>query len=364
MKEEYLFSKYRELTQLGQSGQAKEFETLLVQDTMNGKIAVRKKVTPEALKIYRRLQLIHHPGLVNIIESLPCEETYGYVIEEYVSGETLEALLEKEGVLSEERTIELVSQLLLIVIEIHKMNIVHRDISPKNILISTDGIVKLIDFGIARTPKESQTRDTTVLGTVGYASPEQFGFQQTDVRADIYAVGILMNVMLTGKMPNEKKYDRGRVGKIIGKCIQMDPKNRYESVEQIYKKLTGAKEEGNIHQGKSIVPGFRTGQRWKEVIAVLGYLFMVLGTGIYVSECSGTIQAFLLESLAVLLFLWVPVLLCTNFLYFDKKIWPLKAISREAAVSIRIILAFFSLYFGFMLDSYVRDVLLKIPRIS
>ena len=128
---------------------------------MNGKIAVRKKVTPEALKIYRRLQLIHHPGLVNIIESLPCEETYGYVIEEYVSGETLEALLEKEGVLSEERTIELVSQLLLIVIEIHKMNIVHRDISPKNILISTDGIVKLIDFGIARTPKESQTRDTT-----------------------------------------------------------------------------------------------------------------------------------------------------------------------------------------------------------
>lgn len=138
---------------------------------------------------------LNHPNIPKIYEIFQNEDD-GIIIEEFISGETLESKLEN-GFLPEEKVIKYSVQILNALQEIHQRNIIHRDITPSNILISSDDVIKLIDFGISRNWKENQKKDTNILGTVGYASPEQFGFQQTDITTDFYALGVLINVMLT-----------------------------------------------------------------------------------------------------------------------------------------------------------------------
>lgn len=159
-----------------------------------------KSNTKDSIPVYRKLQQLESPHLAKIIS---CEEQQdiGMVTEEYISGETLDEKLHRQGVMPPELVKYYIRQLLEALEQIHAQGIVHRDISPKNVLISTDGVVKLLDFDIARRRKRNQNADTTILGTVGFASPEQYGFLQTDATADIYALGVLMNVMLEGRCP-------------------------------------------------------------------------------------------------------------------------------------------------------------------
>ncbi len=112
---------------------------------------------------------------------------------------------------------------------LHELNLVHRDIKPENIMISDSGRIVLIDFNAAREISKAN-KDTTILGTVGYASPEQLGVAQSDARTDIYALGILLNVMITGKHPSEK-IAKGKVGKIVRKCTSVNPDERYKTVK-------------------------------------------------------------------------------------------------------------------------------------
>jgi serine/threonine protein kinase len=114
---------------------------------------------------------------------------------------------------------------------LHKRGIIHRDIKPENVMVERSGRVVLIDFNASR--KESTAgKDTVIMGTVGYASPEQLGLSQTDVRTDIYAAGVLLNVMLTGKHPTEC-FARGRAGRIVRKCTALNPEDRYQSAEKL-----------------------------------------------------------------------------------------------------------------------------------
>ena len=147
------------------------------------------------------------------------------ILEEYISGETLDEKLRRYGTMPPELVGNYAQQLLEVLEQIHAQGIVHRDISPKNILISTDGVVKLLDFDISRQWKMNRNADTTILGTVGFASPEQYGFLQTDATADIYAVGVLMNVMLEGVLPNVRLTGKKPFQGIIKKCIEIDPVN-------------------------------------------------------------------------------------------------------------------------------------------
>ena len=87
---------------------------------------------------------------------------------------------------------------------LHSHGIVHRDIKPENIMLLSNGTVKIIDYSISRLMKPDQRKDTTAFGTAGYAPPEQFGFAQTNGKADIYSCGVLLNYMLTGKLPSEE----------------------------------------------------------------------------------------------------------------------------------------------------------------
>jgi len=89
------------------------------------------------------------------------------------------------------------------------------------------------DFDISKLKKADTLRDTTILGTVTYAPPEQYGLAQSDFRSDIYALGILTNIMLTGVHPSVKMYKKGRLGKIIARSTMIDPNERFDSVTEI-----------------------------------------------------------------------------------------------------------------------------------
>lgn len=118
---------------------------------------------------------------------------------------------------------------------LHREGFVHRDIKPENVVVDKNGRVVLLDFNASRK-MSVKSCDTVVMGTVGYASPEQLGISQSDERTDIYALGVLLNVMVTGKHPSEK-LAKGRAGRIVRKCTNVNPLDRYQTVEKLAKAL-------------------------------------------------------------------------------------------------------------------------------
>lgn len=177
-------------------------------------------------EVYQKLLRISCPNLPQVME---VAESGGMVaaLEEYIQGDSLAFLL--EGALftpAEAREISL--QLCNALWVLHSMGAVHRDIKPENVILRGSEAV-LIDFDASRIFKSENTSDTRVLGTTGYAAPEQYGIAQTDERADIYSLGVLLNIMLTGKHPS-KELASGRLGRIVQKCTMVNPKKRYQNV--------------------------------------------------------------------------------------------------------------------------------------
>lgn len=216
---DYLDESYRNLVPLGKNSHK---QTFLAQDNVTGKIVVKKYISAENAELYLRLKEVRQKNLVQILQ-VAKKSQKALVIMEYIGGQTLEEYQKEHLNFSEEETADYIQQLLEGLGEIHKQNIVHRDINPKNILISIDGVIKIIDFDIGRLYKAKQNYDTDILGTVGYAAPEQFGFMQSDRRTDIYAVGVLLNWMLTGKLPQEEnilKTNMGRLFRPVSKLTQ------------------------------------------------------------------------------------------------------------------------------------------------
>lgn len=369
MEKNDLYLKYIEeiYVELAELGSGETGKTFLARHRGSGKIVVKKLVPVQTGKIYERIKEIHHPNLARVYEVCYCENVC-VVIEEYISGETLEEKLEELKVLPQQTVTDYLLQILQGVSEIHKQGIVHRDLTPSNILISTDNVVKLIDFGIARNPKENQKKDTLILGTVGYASPEQFGFLQTDNRTDIYAIGILLNKMLTEKLPNEQLTENKKFQRIVEKCIQIDPEKRYATVDEILYELAGngVYEKGNLQNiseiDKSIWPGFRSGERWRRVVGTIGYALMLIYSVECLIECGKTFQTFSLELLAILIYVWVTFLVASNFGRWDRRWKPFSKMSREVTITIRVILSFCTIYFGVLLENYVRYTMLGLPR--
>lgn len=190
----------------------------------------------DGIEIYEKLLKISNKHIPTIYEvARDPDKAEAIVIEEYISGMTVGDVLES-GCYSEEGTRVVIRALCDALMVLHSMNIVHRDIKPENIIISDSGEVYLIDYNSSREYKNDALKDTHILGTHGFAAPEQYGIGQTDFRTDIYAVGVLMNVMLTGEHPTQKMYE-GKLSKVINKCIQSNPDRRYKDVVELREKV-------------------------------------------------------------------------------------------------------------------------------
>ncbi len=185
-------------------------------------------------EIYTILRGIRFSSLPEVYEVSKIENGI-IVLEEFVRGATVADIL-LNGLYNEGGVKKVITALCDALTVIHSYGIVHRDIKPENIMITDNGTVKLIDYDAARLFKNGRSADTKIIGTAGYAAPEQFGLAQSDERTDIFAVGVLMNVMLTGEHPSKKLY-QGKLSKIIEKCIQLDPQKRYQTAEELKKSL-------------------------------------------------------------------------------------------------------------------------------
>ena len=179
---------------------------------------------------YRKLLRGNSPHLPKIHRVL---ETEGQVLvlEEYISGETLNDVLKRRKYTPREAR-ALLLQLCRGVKVLHDLGIVHRDIKPDNVILRPDRAV-LVDFDAARLYEPGTAVDTQVLGTVGYAAPEQFGITRSDRRADIYAMGVLLNVMITGHHPSAGQLAAGPIRKVIRRCTMINPDDRYQTAEQL-----------------------------------------------------------------------------------------------------------------------------------
>ena len=147
------------------------------------------------------MKRLDHPALPRIVDIIDTGVTI-YVVMDYIEGESLDRVLKEEGPQPEERVLDWAKQLCDVLGYLHgqKKPIIYRDMKPGNVMLKPEGNIKIIDFGIAREYKEHSTQDTTVLGTKGYAPPEQYT-GQTDARSDIFALGVTMHQLLTGVVP-------------------------------------------------------------------------------------------------------------------------------------------------------------------
>ena len=184
-------------------------------------------------EVYRKLldrSCRHLPLIYEAVE----QGGENLIIEEFIEGDTLAFLLQG-ALFFQAETAQIVRQLCQALWVLHSMGAVHRDIKPENVILR-GGDAVLIDFDAARLYKPEQSGDTHVLGTTGFAAPEQYGLSQSDLRADIYSMGVLINVMLTGQHPS-KKLAEGRMGRIVERCTRVNPEKRYRDILHLMEAL-------------------------------------------------------------------------------------------------------------------------------
>lgn len=179
------------------------------------------------------------------------------VVLDYVPGPTLEQVVAERGRLQQNEAVNLAQQICEAVQELHRLGILHRDLTPANIIVADDG-AHIIDLGIARplTDTANRNRDTTALGTYGFASPEQYGFAPTDVRSDIFSLGRILGFMLTGVYPDDTRYTpllsddlrvTPRLRAIVERATAFEPSARYQNVAQFAQALTSPTDPADSH---------------------------------------------------------------------------------------------------------------------
>lgn len=249
--------KYEILKLIGKGGMSKVY--LAMDQNLNKQWAVKeieKRAGDKADEVMilsamaeaDMMKRLDHPFLPRIVDIIDKPDVI-YVVMDYIEGETLSNVLKRKGAQPQEAVIQWAKDLCMVLDYLHTQNppIIYRDMKPANIMLSPNGNIKLIDFGIAREYKEQNMADTVSLGTKGYAAPEQFGGRgQTDARTDVYCLGVTLYHLLTGQNPCEPPYEiypirywnpqlSGGLESIVQKCTQLNPNDRYQScVELLY----------------------------------------------------------------------------------------------------------------------------------
>lgn len=246
--------KYEVLRVVGTGGMSVVYQ---VNDTHLNKNWALKEVRKDGIKDYEivhqglvvetnMLKKLSHPYLPRIVDIIDDEGVF-YVVMDFLEGQTLKSILDKYGAQPQEDVVNWGIQLCEVLTYLHTRTppIIYRDTKPGNIMLKPEGNIALFDFGIAREFKEKNVADTTCLGTIGYAAPEQFGNHgQTDPRTDIYGLGVTLYHLVTGKNPSEPPYEivpireinpslSSGLEKIIKKCTQKDPNERYQNCAEL-----------------------------------------------------------------------------------------------------------------------------------
>ena len=242
------------------------------------------------------MKRLDHPSLPRIVDIIDNGVTI-YVIMDYIEGESLDKILNEYGAQPEDMVIGWAKQICDALGYLHsqKPPIIYRDMKPANVMLKPEGNIKIIDFGIAREYKEQSLSDTTVLGTKGYAPPEQYS-GQTDARSDIFALGMTMHHLLTGVDPrNGEAYAPVRqwnpelsegIEAIIDKCVEPASENRYQSCADLLYDLEHPDlvTKGYKQKQKRKLLSFIISASLCVVMAIAGLSFRLAATGVNNSD--------------------------------------------------------------------------------
>lgn len=188
--------------------------------------------------VYDNLKSVTHTNLVRVLDVQISSNEVTYVILEYVSAPLLSEVLQQRK-FSQREVLHIGVQLCDALHTLHSIGLIHRDVKPENIFYLSDGTIKLFDYDASRIYKADIDSDTTPMGTFGYAAPEQLGLKQSDARSDIYALGILLNILAVGEHPSVRMCG-GALRRIVQRCIYVNPDQRYRNATQVQHALRTA----------------------------------------------------------------------------------------------------------------------------
>ena len=275
--------KYKVLREVGKGGMGIVYKAL----EPVGKRTLAIKVLPPTMvdrstverfsREARAMARLKHPNIVEVYE---VDMTKGnhYFSMEFIEGETLKAILRRKGALSVDESLYIIRQVAGALAYIHKEGMIHRDIKPGNIMITTGGQVKVMDLGLVQIAGVTRiTAEGSTIGTAEYMSPEQISDDAIDSRSDIYSLGVTMYEMLTGKSPfraetiqataMKHKYEvppSVRVAhpeipleleRITNKAIAKDVAQRYQRIEELIEDINKFKGEPPLKKNEQIPPG-------------------------------------------------------------------------------------------------------------
>ncbi len=328
----------------------------LVQNKFTRQLMVRR-ISPAAdYPVLQTLCRIKHRNLMEIYD-VKTQDGVCISLCEYINGMTLDMRVEYYQPFDIRSAKDILCQICDGLSQLHINGIVHRDIKPGNVMITDDGTVKIIDYSISRLIKPEQRKDTTVLGTAGYASPEQFGFTQTNGKTDIYACGVLLNYLLTGKLPNEQLH-QGPLTTVIQQCIEIDENKRFASADELKKVLQGKKI--NRRRPFRPLPGFRSKHVFPKIITVFFYTVWIFMLFVYIngfsmimsSSLKNIIQQLILMADIMVFWSALPYLLFGDVFRMSERINPdnprngkyVLRILGTASIILGFVLIFVSLY--------------------
>jgi serine/threonine-protein kinase len=277
-------SHYHILEKLGEGGMGVVYKA---QDTRLDRPVALKFLPPDLTREPEaRERFIHeakaasalqHPNICTIHDIDETADKQLFIVMDCYEGETLKRRIER-GPLSLEEATRIALQLTEALSEAHAHGIIHRDVKPANIMITTRGVVKIMDFGVAKLAGQTRvTRTGSAVGTVAYMSPEQIQGNEVDQRSDIWSFGVVLYEMLTGKRPFGGTYEQAMFysilnqpppplptipegvspdwAMIVNRCLEKDPANRYQSVVELLADLTST--SGTSAAGSTRLPTTR-----------------------------------------------------------------------------------------------------------
>ncbi|MBP5668742.1 MAG: serine/threonine protein kinase [Lachnospiraceae bacterium] len=296
--------KYKILNEIGHGGMSvvymaineKANKTWAVKEVRKNGVLDYEAVRQGLIVETNMLKRLKHKNLPSIIDVIENEDAF-LIVMDYIEGKSLADILAEEGAQPQEFVIEWAKQLCDTLEYLHTRTpaIIYRDLKPANIMVKPDGNITLIDFGTAREYKEKNIADTTCLGTVGYAAPEQFGgMGQTDARTDIYCLGATLYHLITGNNPSDPPYEIRNIReinpalssgleKIITKCTQRNPDDRFQSCAELAYALENYEKADDEYKAKQM-------QKFVAFIAML-FATVVFGVSGIVTQRTAILKA-------------------------------------------------------------------------